>query len=244
MSRGTKTILWPLFMSVLVVVIAATKTKLEHRLPGDNVLVYFILFMLSLLVLTLIELLIESTRDADWVAKYFNRRDYIRGWWLNFGQDRNTREIYNFALLKIEIIEGRFFIDGRTFKVCLGGQAHNYIVRPDGHFFSTLSQYQSTRGLLGFHYTIDHSDKVAACGHKIFGNAEYFFERGRERPTTFVGEFSTESPSVFCSVTGHRIDEESITSDGSLQERYRKAFDLALRKKWVEPNQISKCGQD
>ncbi len=88
---------------------------------------------------------------------------------------------------------------------------------------ATIAQYQSERGILGFNFTVDSSQKVAGCKHKIFGNAEYFFERSNEIPKTFTGDFSTETPSAFCSVIGHRLDEELIIYNDALIERYKDA---------------------
>jgi hypothetical protein len=229
-----------LFISCLVVVLTAIKAKLEHRFEDLNFVLFFILFLLSFFTLAIFEVAFEKLNESDWFKRVFVKRDYIYGRWLNYAQDRDTLEVYNFALIKIHREGEELIVDGRTFKAFLNTEDQIAIIA-DGHFVSTIAQYQSTRSLLAFVFTIDDSDKVSMCGHKIFGNAEYHFEGTDKVPLKFLGEFSTSDPPVFCRVIGHRIEETLFKQNYSLVEEYRKCLENAIERKWIDLSQIPKA---
>jgi hypothetical protein len=240
MKLSDEKLIKALFTSSLVVALTIIKSKLEHRFEDLDILFYFMLFLTSLFILSIIELGFEKLDELDWFKRIFSAKDHIYGWWLNYAVDRDTKEIYNFALLKIDSSDGQVNVDGRTFKACLinNGQID---ISPDGHFLSTITQFQNERGLLGFNFTVDDSEKVRACKHKIYGNAQYFFDRNDGVPTTFTGEFSTETPVAFCSIIGHRLDEKQIIQNDSLVERYKNALNYAIQRKWIELDQIQRA---
>jgi len=229
-----------LFLSSLVVVLTMIKSKLEHRFENVNLVLFFILFLMSFFALSIVEVAFEKLNESDWFKRIFFKRDYVYGGWLNYAEDRDTLEIYNFALLKIHCEGDEIYVDGRTFKAFLNMEDQITII-PDGHFVSTIAQYQSARGLLAFAFTIDDSDKVSMCKHKIFGNAEYSFKRTNSVPITFIGQFSTATPPIFCRVIGHRLEDTSITQHDSLVEEYRESLETALERKWIYLSQIPKA---
>lgn len=240
MKLSEEKLLKALFTSSLVVALAVIKSKLEHRFEDLNALLYFMLFLTSLFVLSIIELCFEKLDEFDWFKRAFSAKDHIYGWWLNYAKDRDAQEIYNFAILKIDSSDGQVNLDGKTFKACINNNGQIDIIT-DGHFLSTIAQFQNERGLLGFNFIVDDSEKVRNCKHKIYGNAEYFFDRSDGVPTTFIGEFSTENPSTFCSIIGHRLDEKGIIQNNSLVERYRNALNHAIEKKWINLDLIQRC---
>ncbi|PYS24792.1 MAG: hypothetical protein DMF72_03260 [Acidobacteria bacterium] len=240
MHLDTQKIIKALFIACLIVVLTTIKSKLEPHFEHLDLFLYFFLFLTSLFIMSIIEVVFEKLDESDWFKKIINKRDYIQGAWLNYAMDADTREIYNFALLKIDRVKDQIRLDGSTFRALITTDG-NIITSPDGHFFSSIAQYQSENGQLGFDFTVDFSERVRECKHQIIGNATYFFERSDKVPRTFTGEFSTEHPATFCNIIGHRVDEKLIAHSGSLLERYRRAIEIAIQRNWIESNQLPKA---
>lgn len=222
--------------SALVVALVAVKSKLEHSIHEFPALLYFVIFALSLFTLALIEYFFDKIESIDLIEKWLRKRSYIRGSWLNYARDRDSGLIYNFALISIEQEDNSVSVDGQTFRAFKNGD--DYHIEHDGHFFSTLAQFNNENSLLGFSFTIDDSEKVRQCKHKIFGSAEYFFERDSGIPRSFSGEFSTENPGIYCNILGHRLSRKKIGTIESRIEKYRQALKYALEKKWIDDAHI------
>lgn len=238
MNLDTQKILKALFTSCLVVALVVIKSELEKRYHDLDLFLYFFLFLISLFVLSIIEVVFERLDESNWLKRVTNRRHYIQGAWLNYAMIVESREeIYNFALLEIDCAGDQIQLDGSTFKASITTDKQINIF-PEGHFYSTIAQYREENSQLGFDFTVDFSDRVIACKHQIVGSATYFFQRGNKVPTSFQGEFSTQDPASFCKVIGHRLDENQLTHSGSLTERYRKAIEIAIDRNWIDSNQI------
>jgi hypothetical protein len=243
MKQGEKKAFKTLLTSCLVVALVGTKEKLERHLPQENAFVYFLVFITALFVLAAVEYAFDKAEESDWFSKLFFKSTYIRGWWLNYAVHiEESKGLYNFALLKIDFADDQYNVDGQAFRVACKGKG-NFKITPDGHFSSTIAQFRPDRGLLGFNYTVDSSEKVSSI-NKISGMAEYFFERADGIPKNFTGQFATASPQDFCTVFGHRVEDEDVIQAGSIVERYRLCLDLAIQKNWIKEEQIPSMSEN
>jgi hypothetical protein len=238
MSREITMLVRATALSAFIVVLAAEKAKLEEHLQGESGLVFFVLFLMGVLMLGMVEVLVEIVPDTDWFQMNFNRKSYIQGWWLNYAANKSDGEIYNFALIKMGKKGDDMLIDGETFRASIDSDG-SPVITPDGHFSSTLAKYSAKRQVLGFHFEIDGSDKVAKVGHMIAGNANYRFDRRDGPPVSFLGTFTTDAPSAFCKVIGHRIVETEWLSIHSLPEKYRELYRMAITNKWIGAGQVA-----
>lgn len=239
MRLGNKKTLKALFTSGLVVALASVEAEIKHMVHDQHVLAFFILFCLSLIIIVIIEFAFEQIDELDWFQKKFCKHDYINGWWLNYAIDKETNEIFNFAIIQMEKNDDEISVEGSTFKACKSNEPHSAPkVSHDGRFTSTIAHFSAEKRLLSFNFLIPAQAQFNGI-RDVSGTAEYQFQESGGIPKDFVGEFSINGNQKHCNVIGHRINDENFFLQEGQLERYRSTLEYALNKHWIELSQLT-----
>ena len=165
------------------------------------------------------------------------KRKFICGWWFNYATKPSTEDVYNFSLLYIGNFDSGKYVDGTAFEVFVEEDGELRIEQ-DGKFKSTMSQYETRRMCLAFHFTVTDSEKVEKLGRSILGFGEYYFQ-GHEHmwPVSYSGQFTSDSLTTFCSVKGFKITDKTMLKNLEVETEQRQlkiALRHAIDKGWVD----------